>query len=95
MIYSLLSNLLTRLVRWYLSFYEPYFYLFGCTLKPNFVSADCPAGQYPDPSNTSICIDCAVGFYKETSGAMECTQCAVGLATATTGVDSQDLCLGK
>ena len=94
MIYSLLSNLLTRLVRWYLSFYEPYFYLFGCTLKPNFVSADCPAGQYPDSTNTSTCTDCDVGTYKDTTGAMDCTECASGFSTVATGSDSDALCIG-
>ena len=34
-----------------------------------FLLADCPTGQYPDPSDTSTCIDCSIGTYKDTSGA--------------------------
>ena len=64
-------------------------------MKILLLAADCLAGQYPDPSDTSSCVPCAVGFYKASSGAAACTQCDVGLSTAATGSNSADLCHGK
>ena len=59
-----------------------------------FLSANCSAGLYPDPSNTSVCIPCDVGFYKDVHGAMLCMQCPTDYSTAAFGSDAASLCHG-
>ena len=64
-------------------------------IKCVLITVDCPIGQYPNASDTSMCIPCEIGSYKDVTGAADCITCAFGFSTVNPGSESSTDCHGK